>query len=217
VVAKLSNPQGTTGINLVLPAIEGTAQAFKSGAMTLDLDMKQGALTVKSRLSSAVYGNLQAQQFSLPKLVASISASGPSLPAKSLSGEFAGSASVDAARQTAQTSLAGKVGDSNIKAKVGVAGFAPPGINFDVDIDQLDLDRYMPPSAGGGKPTGAGAQKQAEQLFDLSGLKSLRASGTLRIGSLKASGVKASNVRLEVKADGGRVDTSPLAASRELG
>ncbi len=212
-VAKLSNPQGTTGINLVLPSIEGTAQAFKSGTMTLDLDMKQGELMVKSRLSSPVSGNLQAQQFTLPKLVASISASGPNLPGKSLGGELAGSASVDAARQTAQTSLAGKVGDSNIKAKIGVAGFTPPGINFDVDIDQLDLDRYMPPPAAGGKPAGAGGQKQAEQPFDLSGLKSLRASGTLRIGSLKASGVKASNVRLDVKAGGGRVDVSPLAAN----
>lgn len=217
VLAKLSNSQGTAGINLVLPGIEGTVQAFKSGAMTLELDMRQGGLTVKSRLSSPVAGNLQAQQFDLPGLVASISASGPGLPGRGLSGELAGSASVDAARQTAQTSLAGKVGDSTIKARIGVAGFAPPGINFDVDIDQLDLDRNMPPPAAGGKPAGVDARQRAEQAFDLSGLKTLRASGTLRIGSLRASGVKASNVRLDVKAGGGRVDVSPPAANQGLG
>jgi AsmA protein len=143
---------------------------------------------------------------SLPKLVASISASGPNLPGKSLSGELAGSASVDAVKQSGQANLAGKIADSNIKAKLGIAGFSPPGIHFDIDIDQLDLDRYMPQQS-------AGAQKKPEQPFDLSGLKSLHANGTLRIGSLKASGVKATNVRLDVKANGGRVDVSPLAAN----
>lgn len=207
VVAKLSHPQGTTGVNLVLPGIEGTAQAFKSGAMTLELDMKQGGLTVRSRLSSPVSGNLQAQQLDLPELVASISASGPDLPAKGLRGELAGSASVDAARQTAQADLAGKVGDSNIKAKIGLAGFTPPGIHFDVDLDQLDLDRYMPPSAAG--------QKQTE--FDLAGLINLRVNGNLRIGSLKASGVKATNVRLDLKAGSGRADVSALASNQGLG
>lgn len=215
VVAKLSHPQGTTGVNLVLPGIEGTARAFKSGAMTLDLDMKQGELTVKSRLSSPVSGNLQAQQLVLPGLVASISASGPDLPAKGLRGELAGSASVDAARQTAQTNLVGKVGDSKIKAKIGVAGFTPPAIHFDVDIDQLDLDRYMPPPAAGGKTAGAGGQKQAE--FDLAGLINLRVNGSLRIASLKASGVRASNVRLDFKAGGGRAGASALAANQGLG
>jgi AsmA protein len=211
VVAKLTNPQGSTGVNITLPGIEGTSKAFRSGAMTLDLDMKQGDLTLKSKLSSPVSGNLQAQQLSLPRLVASISASGPDLPGKNLSVELAGSVNIDAAKQNVQTNLTGKVGDSSIKARLGVAGFTPPGINFDIDIDQLDLDRYMPPLAAGGKA--GGAQKQAEQPFDLSGLKNLRANGTLRIGSLKASGVKASNVRLEIKANGGRVDVSPLAAN----
>jgi AsmA protein len=211
VVAKLTNPQGSTGISITLPGIEGTAEAFRAGSMAVELDMKQGDLTLKSKLSSPVSGNLQSQQLSLSRLVASVSASGPNIPGKSLSGEFAGSANVDGTKQNVQTNLTGRVGDSNIKAKLSVAGFTPPGINFDIDIDQLDLDRYMPQPAGSGKA--AGGQKQAEQPFDLSGLRNLRANGALRIGSLKASGVKASNVRLEIKASGGRIDVSPLAAN----
>jgi AsmA protein len=215
IAARMTGPQGSTSANVSLPGIEGSAKAFKSNAMTLDLDMKQGELAVKAKIASPLSGNVQAQQVNLPKLKASISASGPNIPGKSLSGELAGSASIDAAKQNVQASLAGKIADSNIKAKVGVAGFAPPGITFDVDIDQLDVDRYMPPKTAGGTGAagGAGGGKQAEQPFDLTGLRNLRANGTLRIGTLKASNVKASNVRLDIKAGGGRVDVSPLAAN----
>lgn len=218
IAAKVSGPQGTTSANVSLPGIEGSAKAFKSSAMALDLDMKQGDLAVKAKVASPLTGNIQAQQVSLPQLKASISASGPGIPGKSLSGELAGSASVDAGKQNVQANLAGKVAGSSVKAKLGVAGFAPPGITFDIDIDQLDVDRYLPPKAAGGTGAtggtgGAGSKKQAEQPFDLTGLRNLRANGTLRIGSLKASNVKASNVRLDIKANGGRVDVSPLAAN----
>ncbi|MCW5604060.1 MAG: AsmA family protein [Burkholderiales bacterium] len=212
VAVRLTNPQGTTGVNLTLPGVEGTAKAFKSTAMSLELDMKQGDLAVKSKVSSPVSGNIQAQQVSLPKLVASLTASGPDIPGKTISGELSGSASIDGVRQNVQANVAGKIADSSVKAKFGIAGFTPPGITFDVDIDQLNVDRYMPQQpAAGGKP--AAGQKQPEQPFDLTGLRNLRANGTLRIGSLTASNVKASNVRVDIKANGGRVEVSPLSAN----
>ncbi len=206
VVAKITNPQGVTLANVVLPGIEGTAAAFKSAGMMLDLDIKQGDQTIKAKVSSPLSGNFQTQQISLPQLAITITATGPNLPGKSITGSLNGSASVNGSKQQVQANLAGKVSDSSIKAQVGVNGFAPPGLTFDVDIDQLDLDKYAPPAAGGGK---GGADKP----IDLSGLRSLRASGKLRIGTLKVSNLKASNVRLEIKANGGRVDVSPLAAN----
>jgi len=208
VAAKITNAQGATIANIVLPGVEGTAQAFKSSGMTLDLDMKQGDQNIKAKLSSPVSGSMQAQQISLPQLKVSITASGPNLPGKSISGELAGSASVNGSKQQAQTNLTGKVSDSNIKAQINIAGFTPPGITFDVDIDQLDLDRYSPQ---GGAQTGAAGG--AEKPIDLSALRSLRANGKLRIGSLKASNIKATNVRLEVRANGGKVEVSPLSAN----
>ena len=208
VVAKITNPQGTTQANVVLPGIEGTAQAFKAAGMTLDLDMKQGDQTIKARVTSPLSGNFQTQQINLPQLGIAITATGPNLPGKSISGNLAGSASVNGSKQQVQANLAGKVSDSTIKAQVGVNGFAPPGLTFDVDIDQLDLDKYAP--QGGAKPAAGGG---AEKPFDLTGLRALRASGKLHIGTLKASNLKASNIRLEIKAAGGQVSVSPLSAN----
>ena len=156
-------------------------------------------------------GNVKARQLPLPQLRASIGASGPNLPGKSIAGELAGSATVDGARQSAQVKLAGKISDSNIKALVGVTGFAPPAFKFDVDVDRLDVDRYLPPKSAASAP-GAASPKQPERPFDLTGLRGVRANGSLRVGTFKANNVKASNVRMDVKANGGRVDVNPLKA-----
>jgi len=126
--------------------------------------------------------------------------------------KLTGSADVDGAKERARASFAGKIADSSVKARLDIAGFATPAVNFDVEIDQLDADRYLPQPAGGGQSPGAGKQPEKEQPFDLSALRNLRANGTLKIGSLKANNVKGSNVRLAVKANGGRVDLDPVTA-----
>jgi AsmA protein len=211
VVAKITDPDGMTQATLALPGIEGTGQAFRSASAGLDLEMKRGDLAVKAKLASPVTGNVKAQQLALPQLKASVSASGPNLPGKSITGELTGSAAVDGAKQSAQANLAGKIADSNIKALVSVIGFAPPGLNFNIDVDQLDVDRYLPPKAATAAP-GTAAPKQPEQPFDLTALRGLRANGSLRFGALKANNVKASNVRMDIKANGGRVEVNPLTA-----
>ena len=76
-----------------------------------------------------------------------------------------------------------------------------------MEVDQLDVDRYFPPAPAGQQ------QKQPEKPFDLTGLRDLNANGTIRIGSLKANNLKATNVRVDVKASGGRVDLNPLTAN----
>jgi AsmA protein len=211
VAAKITGAGGVTIVNVVLPGIEGTATAFKSAGMALDLDIKQGDQTIKAKVTSPLSGNFQTQQISLPQLGINITATGPNLPGKTISGSLNGSASINGSKQQVQANLTGKVADSTIKAQVGVNGFTPPGLTFDVDIDQLDLDRYAP--GGGAQATGAKGGGGTDKPIDVSALRSLRANGKLHIGTLKVSNLKASNVRLEVKANGGRVEVSPLSAN----
>ncbi len=141
-----------------------------------------------------------------------LEASGAAAGMTKLALKLTGNAAVDIAREQAQANLSGKVADSSIKARISVAGFGAPAIRFDVEADQLDLDRYL-----GQQPAGKGAPAakkapEKETPFDLSGLRALNAAGTLKIGSLKANNVKASNVSAEVKAKDGRVDLNPLRA-----
>jgi AsmA protein len=206
--AKMDGAMGNLVAALSIPGVEGNAKAFKVGALTLDLDLKQPEQAFKVKLSSPLSGNFEAQQFDLANLVLAVNATGDKLPNKSVNSEMKGHVQVDAAKQTVQANLAGGLLQSQVKARVGVNGFAEPTINFDVDVDQFDADLYLP------KKT-AEASKAAgpEQPLDLSALRKLNLDGSLRIGSLKVANVKSSNVRLNMKARNGQVNVAPLSAN----
>ena len=99
-----------------------------------------------------------------------------------------------------------KLDDSNIKGNVGISHFSKPLYTFDLDIDQIDVDRYV--DSSNSKASGKGDDKP----LDLSALKALNADGSLRIGNLKYGKTKASNVRIDLKADGQKLSLNPLAA-----
>lgn len=206
--AKLNGAAGNIVVALSLPGLEGNAQSFKSSALTLDLDVKQPEQAFKVKLSSPLSGNFQARQFDLSNLVVAVNASGDKLPGKSISSEMKGRVQVDAKKETVQANLAGGLLQSQVKARVGVNGFADPAIHFDVDVDQFDADLYMPK-----KSAGTPKANEPEQPLDLSALRKLKLDGSLRIGALKVANIKSTNVRLDVKARNGQVNVAPLSAN----
>ncbi len=204
-------------VKLDVPAVAGSTQAFKAAAVALAADLKQGGREIKVRLASPLNGDLRAQRFSLPQWKADVSATGPDLPGKSIGGDLAGAASLDLGKQHVQLNASGRLADSTIKARVGVAGFSRPAFNFDVDIDRLDVDRLLPvqnTAAGGTAPAAAKAPAAAgtEQPFDLAALKTLRMDGSIRIGALTVNNIRMQNVRAGLRAAGGRLDVNPLTA-----
>ena len=208
--ANLDASFGNIVASLSLPGVEGNAQSFKVSALSLDLNVKQPEQAFKLKLSSPLSGNIKAQQFNLDNLSIAVTATGDKLPNKSVSSEMKGSVHIDALKKIVQANFAGGLLQSQIKAKVGVIGFADPAINFDLDVDQFDADLYMPKkSAQAAKPQ----SKESEQPLDLSALRTLNLDGNLRIGSLKVANIKSSQVRLGVKAHNGLVDLSPLSAN----
>lgn len=107
------------------------------------------------------------------------------------------------------TGLNVKLDDSQIKGNLGISQFARPLYTFDIDIDQLDVDKYV--SAGTGNSASTD-KKSSDKPLDLSALKALNADGSLRIGNLKYGNTKASNIRIDLKADGQKLNLNPLAA-----
>jgi AsmA protein len=197
-VVKATNAESSAIGSLSLLDVDGIVSDFKS-ALTGELELKKGDQLVKVVLASPLAGNLDTLQLHLPGLVAVISADNPGAPENSVSGKLIGSAFVDGVSQDAQTTLSGTFTGSNIKANLAAKGFFQPIFNFDVDIDQLDLDRFLPqPRKGGKHVVKAENAERLEKSLDLSGLRNLNVKGAIRIGLLKFGDVNSSKVKLDI-------------------
>jgi AsmA protein len=126
-----------------------------------------------------------------------------------------GSVRADLSKEAVGADLTTRFDESNIKAKLALAKFAAPAYNFDIDIDKLNLDRYLPPAKkepADGKPA-TPKPKEPEKPIDLSALKPLNANGNLKIGQFQANNVKLANLRVGLRAAQGKLDLDPLSAN----
>ena len=205
--------RGTFGhvvANLSLPELKSNKQSLKTSMLNLDLDIEQHGQAFKVNLNSPLSGDIETQQFNLSDLRVEVNATGDKLPNKSVSSEMKGSVRLDNLKESMQADFAGGLLQSQIKAKIGVKGFTDPAIKFDLALDKLDADLYLPKNTSESKVS---VYKQPEQPLDLTALKTLNLEGSLRIDSLKAANVKVSKLRVDVKARNGQVNVSPLSAN----
>ena len=217
--ANLAGSGRTLAAKLVLSGIEGNVKALKIGKLALDLDAKAGESTLKARIDSPVAADIAAQTVALEKLAGSIDLANPQMPMKQLKLPLSGSLRADLAKQSAALDLGTKFDESKIALKLKVARFAPLALGFDLDIDTLDVDKYMPPKKAEEKaaadPTAAGKAgsegKDAADTLDFSALKGHDVNGALRIGRLQVSKLKLAKLDARIKLAGGRLDVAPLS------
>ena len=192
---------------LLLSGVEGNAKTLKIGKLALDLDATAGETTVRGRLESPVAANLAAQTLALENLAGKIEIASPQMPMKQLSLPIAGKLHTDLAKQRAALELGTKFDESRIALKLDVATFAPLALGFDLDIDQLNIDKYLPPSSA------TPEKAPREDKLDFSGLRGHNVHGKLRIGALQASKLKLAKLNATVRLAGGRLEVAPLGMS----
>ena len=232
----LPNGAAKVAFNVEARADLKQEQAGVALDMTIDASKLKGSIAVAGFARPAVKFDLTADQLDLNKLLGSkkeaapVQASGPAKPAdlSALKNVLAegklnvGSILYDKYRvsnlalalkadgkQLDVNPLSARLDDSQIKGSVGIRNFERALFVFDLDIDRIDVDRYLP--AGEAKAAESKNAGPAKPL-DLSALKALNADGSLRIGSLKYGKVQSSNIRIDLKSDGQKVNVDPFAA-----
>ena len=191
-----------------LSGVKGSGKSLSIGEIKLDANLREGERTVAALLTTALTANLEAKVFELAKITADVTVTDPKIPQKTVKLPITGSARADLAKETVNADVVTRFDESTIQAKGGLSKFKNGAITFDVAIDKLNLDKYLPP-----KDPNAPKSAEPEKPIDLSGLKTLNASGTVRIGALQVNNVKAANVTLTIRAAGGKVDVNPMNAA----
>ena len=119
-----------------------------------------------------------------------------------------------------EVDFSAKVDESNVKGKVGIGRAAQAAYSFDLNIDKINLDRYLAssekkqesPAVKKAQKTGK-AEKPQDAPVDLSGLKGLNAKGELQIGALQVQGLKLANLKTGLRAADGRAEIGPHSAN----
>ena len=213
--ASLGYADEGSGANYTLSKLTLKTGRIAAGTPSdIDLAFSVGAsrpkVNLDVRLKTRIAIDPGAQTVDLNPLAADLSFTDPKSARGPVAIRLTGSAHADIPKQRASLDFSTKFDESSVTGKAGLAHFSPPSYVFDVNVEKLDADRYM----GAKQPEGKGAPAgKPEQPLDFSALKTLQASGSVRIGSLKAANIEAQNVRLDAKAGGGRLDVNPLSAS----
>ena len=153
-----------------------------------------------------------ARTLALDKIEGSIELASPKMPMKSIKLPLSGQLRAELETQSAKGALSTRFDDSIIALKFDVAKFAPLDLGFDLDIDRLNLDKYLPPEKPGEEGAGASNKKNSEgsdKPLDLSSLKDLNLHGNARIGQLQVNNLKASNIKLKIDARNGKLEIAP--------
>jgi AsmA protein len=113
-----------------------------------------------------------------------------------------------------------KLDDSTLVGEVGVTDMESQALRFELTLDAMDADRYLPPAKEGGEPSGAtpgtaasGAAGAGAAGAPHEALRTLDVAGSMRIGKLKVAKLNMSDVTATVKARNGLIRLHPISAS----
>ncbi|MBC7983552.1 MAG: AsmA family protein [Candidatus Obscuribacterales bacterium] len=105
-----------------------------------------------------------------------------------------------------------KLDDTTASGEFGIADFASKALRFDLNIDRIDFDRYLPPPVAG-VPDAKADTGAAPTPIPVDALRTLNARGDLRIGEAKFGGLQLSKMHLGLNARDGDVRFQPTDAT----
>jgi AsmA protein len=107
--------------------------------------------------------------------------------------------------------------ESKVNFMIKAGNLAKPMLAFNMDIDQIDLDRYLPPTGqkeagqkGGGEKEGKAVDPKEAKKTDYSMLRRLSLNGKMRIAKLKVKNAKIERVHLTLAGGKGIFNLQPL-------
>lgn len=182
------------------PKVEVTRAQASGSEVKGTLQLKGPQRNVDARLNIASIQG-KAGALDIPKLALDFSGSASGVAAKA---QLQAAIKANLPKQDLTADLSGRLDDAPFKGRVGLTNFAPLAVNFDLDFERLNVDRYLPPES---------KEAKADEPIDLAALKGQDVKGKLAVGALTAKNVKLQSVKAEIKLAGGKLEVAPHSAN----
>jgi len=104
--------------------------------------------------------------------------------------------------------------ESKLDFSLNAKEFSKPDVAFDINLDKINVDRYLPPASPKGvakEEKGKGAPA-APKKTDYGPLRKMVVNGTVKVGMFTAMGAKVQDVNLKVTGKNGLFHIDPLTA-----
>ena len=196
--------------NIVVDLSTSRASAKKASARFGELQVAGDIDTHFAPGQLQYDGTLTLKPFDARKFTARLGISLPRTGQRTALTSIGGKSTISGnARSVKATDVVMKLDSSTVTGAISVLDFASLALSFNVDVDTINVDDYLPPSAKGKAATpGAAATALPVDL-----VRSLNLDGQLRIGKLTVSGVKMNKVVVTANAKNGVLKLSPLGAA----
>ncbi|MDB5852297.1 MAG: putative AsmA family protein [Herminiimonas sp.] len=150
--AIVSGPDHKMDLRLALAGIERAARDITVGKMTLDVDATSGTSTIKAAFTSPLKANLDSHILVSEQLTGSVDIAHPRMPMKSIKLPINGALHADLDKLAIDGNATTKFDDSRLALKFNVPKISPLIASFDLDCDQINIDRYFPKTKAAAVP-----------------------------------------------------------------
>ncbi len=205
---------------LEAPALTIAGASIAGKPVALQVQMQRDASKLDASLSTEISAPAQ-QPITLRDIRANLTVSGAGLPADGVKVSLGGQGAIDLQRKTASLDLQGRVDESPMQARFTVPSLSPLALQFDLQAERLDVDRFRGAPAPGpsGAPAGGAsggtqpkAAAPAPAAIPIPPIADVDTTGSLRIGVLRAAGVDLRDLTMTLRSGKGRIDVTRLAA-----
>lgn len=202
------------GFDSVFNLTTGDLQVPQLAVEVLGLSI-DGTVQGKQLLTEpAISADLKVEEFAPRQLIKSLGQPLPEMADAGVLGKADASLKLAATADSATVSdLRLHLDDSSIDGGASVSNFAKPAMRFNLHLDKIDVDRYLPPHSEPVPVTPTTAAAAATQLFPVETLRALNLDGNLKIDQLKVSQLKSADILLTLVAKGGSIRVNPAQAS----
>lgn len=189
---RLNGKARNSHLHARLTGLHGQGKNLSVDTLATELDWNAAAGRIKGKLDSPARWQGDTRLLDVPGLSGELDFT-PAHAAAPVKIAVQASGRVDFARDSATGKLDLRADDSHIQGSWNLPRLSPLAIGLDVDVDRLELDRYL-----------AKAGKDATPI-DLAALKGHDIDGVLRIASLRAGGLQLEQLRLPLSLHNGKL------------